>query len=106
MIFLLLLFNRQNKLLQLFQTDSFSIMLCVESIASARSIDQDQPAQVQADLSRYFLLLVNFLNVQGPFYLRIQPAVRPIELMDQDLQSNLVNVKCKGPGFFVELNVV
>ena len=38
-----------------------------------KSIDSGQPAQsAQADLCRNFLPLVNFLQVKGPVYFRIQ----------------------------------
>ena len=40
---------------------------------SIKSIDQGQPTRTaQADLSRYFLLRVNFLNVEETVYLVIE----------------------------------
>ena len=38
--------------------------------AFAKSIDSDQTAQcAQADLSRYFFILISFLHVKGPVVL-------------------------------------
>ena len=45
--------------------------------ASAKSVDPCQPAlSAQADMGRHFLLSVNFLYAEGPFYHMIQTFVR------------------------------
>ena len=48
----------------------------LEQIASAKSVHQCQPAQ--ADMNRHFLLLVNFLQSERPYYPSIHLVVDPL----------------------------
>ena len=50
---------------------------------SEKSIDKGQPAlSAQADLCRYFLLFVHFLNVSGSSYLMNRLVVSQNEFID------------------------
>ena len=53
---------------------SCSVKWCLN--AFVKSIDPYQPAQsAQADMGQNFLLSLNFLDIQGPFYIMIQSVV-------------------------------
>ena len=62
--------------------------------ASAKIIDPRQPVQsAQADLGKYFLLLVNFLDIKAPYYLKIHLTVKTESRMSKSESVYYIQIK-------------